>query len=438
MARFSRAAELQLLLFPILLLLVGVVSLDMAADPAGAISTSDLVAVAAFGGLLVAPSVAWALAGMAGDRIFFPCVALLLSVGLILMQRLQREFDTPDSDLRSLASRHTFYVGVSLITVFLVGRWFPFWPFLRRYKYLVMVGSLGLLAATLLFGTERYGAKLWIEFGPISIQTSEIIKLGLVLFLAAYLHEKRELLDGTWRLGKLQLPPLPTLVPLLGMLAVTVGLVVLINDLGTALLLFGITLTMFYVVTGSGAYVAVALAVFAGAAWLSYRLFDRVGVRVANWLDPWSDPFDAGYQQIQSDYALSSGGLLGVGIGRGTPAAIPAVHTDYVLSALTEETGALVALAVLALYGVLLLRGIRIAGRTPVLYEQLVAVGLATTIALQAAIIAGGVLRLIPLTGVTLPFVSAGGSSLVANALAIGMLLNLSHRVESRARPVHG
>jgi cell division protein FtsW (lipid II flippase) len=430
--RAARWGEAQLLLFPALLLAAGLVSLHVASDPQRRIDPEPLVAAGVFAALIGLPWIGWRLSGMAGDEMLYPGTCLLLVVGVLIVQRLQPEIGPPGSPLAQLSSRHALYVGLSVIALFLTGRWFPFWPALRRYKYLVMFGSLGLLGATLVFGTERYGAKLWIEAGPLSIQTSEIIKLGLVLFLAAYLHEKRELLGHRLHLWRVPLPPLPALAPLGAMLAVAVGLVVVLNDLGTALLLFGITLSMFYVATGSAAYVGVALAAFGAAAWLSYQLFDRVGVRVANWIDPWADPFEAGYQQIQSDYALAAGGLLGRGLGNGQPSAIPAVHTDFALSALAEEAGILVTLGVLALYGVLLLRGVRIANRTPILYEQLVAVGLSTTIALQAAIIAGGVLRLTPLTGVTLPFVSAGGSSLVANALAIGMLLNLSHRIEQR------
>ena len=427
-----RWTELRLVVLAISLLLVGLLSTDIAFDADRLVDLSSLRPAVVPGVLLFGASVVWSRSRMVASELLLPTLALLLSTGLVLIQRLQNDIGPPGTALSSLSGRHRLYVALAILTVLAVGRWFPLWRAVRRYKYLIMAASLMLMLVTLVFGTERYGAKLWLELGPLSIQTSEIIKLGLVLFLASFLHEKRDLLGSSWTVGPLRLPPVPTLIPLLGVLAISVGLVVVLDDLGTALLLFGITLAMLYVATGNGWYVGAGLGAFAASSWLAYRLFDRVGIRVANWLDPWSDPFDAGYQQIQSDYALAAGGLFGTGLGHGQPAAIPAVHTDFVLSALMEETGFIGASAIVACYIVLLVLGLKVAVSTPILYERLIAVGMATTLGLQALIITGGVLRVIPLTGVTLPFVSAGGSSLVANALAAGMLVNLSHRVASR------
>ena len=427
-----RWVELRLILLAVSVLLVGLLSSDIAFQPEHVVDLAALRPAIAPAILFTAVTVIWTSTRMAASQLLLPTIALLLCVGIVLIQRLQPEIGPPGKALAGLSTRHQLYAALAVLTVFAIGRWFPFWREVRRYKYLIMTGSLALMVVTLLFGTERYGAKLWLEFGPLSIQTSEIIKLGLVLFLASYLHEKRELLGGTWYVGILRLPPVPTLIPLLGVLAISVGLVVILDDLGTALLLFGITLSMLYVATGNGWYVGVGLTAFAASSWLAYQLFDRVGIRVANWLDPWSDPFIGGYQQIQSDYALAAGGLLGAGLGRGQPANIPAVHTDFVLSALMEETGFLGVAAVVACNIVLLALGLKIALSTPILYERLVAVGMATTLGLQAVIITGGVFRVIPLTGVTLPFVSAGGSSLIANAIAAGLLINLSHRVNRR------
>lgn len=424
-----RWTELRLLTVAIVLLIVGLVSADVALATERLISLGSVRPGFAPAVLLIGVTAVWAWTRMAASELLLPPIALLLCIGIVLIQRLQGDIGPPGSALAGLSSRHRLYAGMAILTLFAVGRWFPLWKAVRRYKYLIMAASLLLMIVTMLFGTERYGAKLWLEAGPLSIQTSEIIKLGLVLFLAAYLHEKGDLLGRTWYVGILRLPPVPTLIPLLAVLAISVGIVVVLNDLGTALLLFGITLAMFYVATGNGWYVGVGLAAFGASSWLAYQLFDRVGIRVANWLDPWSDPFDAGYQQIQSDYALAAGGMLGTGLGRGQPEAIPAVHTDFVLSALMEETGFVGVSTVVACNIILLALGLKIALTTPILYERLIAVGLSATLGLQAIIITGGVLRIMPLTGVTLPFVSAGGSSLIANALAAGMLVNLSHRV---------
>lgn len=414
------------------LLAVGLLSSSVAFDPDHLADVRSVRPAIAPAFLLVAVTVVWASSGMAASQLLLPTIAMLLCTGLVLIDRLQPDIGPAGSPLAGLSGRHQLYVGLAVATLFAMGRWFPFWKEARRYKYLIMGGSLLLMLVTLVFGTERYGARLWLEVGPLSIQTSEIIKLGLVLFLAAYLHEKGDLLGGAWNVGPLSLPPVPTLIPLLGVLAISVGLVVVLDDLGTALLLFGITLAMLYVATGNGWYVGVGLTAFAAASWLAYQLFDRVGIRVANWLDPWTDPFVGGYQQIQSDYALAAGGLIGTGLGRGQPDAIPAVHTDFVLSALMEETGFIGVSAIVACNIILLVLGLRVGMSTPILYERLMAVGLASTLGLQAVIITGGVLRVIPLTGVTLPFVSAGGSSLIANAVAAGMLINLSHRLARR------
>jgi cell division protein FtsW len=218
------------------------------------------------------------------------------------------------------------------------------------------------------------------------------------------------------------------LIPLVVLLVVALLMVVAMNDLGTALLLFSTALAMLYVALRRISYVVISLAAFFAGSALAYVTFDRVGVRVQNWLDPWRDPFVSGYQQIQADYAMSSGGIFGTGIGRGEPWRIPAVHTDYIFAAIVEEWGAIGGLAIIVMFGVLLFRGLRIAARADSLYDRYLAVGLSASITIQAIVIVGGVLRVLPLTGVTLPFVSAGGTSLLLNALAIGMLLNISHR----------
>jgi len=297
---------------------------------------------------------------------------------------------------------------------------------LRRYQYTLLIVCIGLLLATFVFGTTINGARLWISVGPIQIQPSEVIKIGLVLFLAAYLDERREVMGSNWRLGPFNLPPVPYLLPMLLMWGTSLAVLVVENDLGSALLLFGIFLVMVYVGTGRSIYVLAAMVTFAIACWISLALFDRIGIRVQNWLDPWRDPLDTGYQQIQSDYAIANGGALGVGIGNGQPSLIPAVETDFIFSALAEETGLLGTLAVLTLYAVLVFRGFTIGLRQASGYLRMVAIGLSASLGIQAAVILGGVLRLIPLTGITLPFVSYGGSSMLTNFLMIGLLANIS------------
>jgi cell division protein FtsW len=287
---------------------------------------------------------------------------------------------------------------------------------------------MALLVTTLVAGRERYGAKLWLGVGSFEIQTSELIKIGLILFLAAYLHEKHELMHGHWQLWRLSLPPIPYLLPVGLLLLTALVMVVAMNDLGTALLLFTTALAMLYVALRKIWYVVFALAGFIAGSTFAYLTFDRVGVRIQNWLDPWADPFVSGYQQIQADYAMSSGGFLGSGLARGEPWRIPAVHTDYIFAAIIEEWGAIAGLAIVAIFALILYQGLAISLRSETLYDRYMAVGLTCSTVIQAIVIIGGVMRLLPLTGVTLPFVSAGGTSLLLNALSMGMLLNISHR----------
>ena len=423
--------ELSLTLFAAALLFCGYAASWANERSLATIATGELKSAAVLASFLLVVPLIWAGARMAGDEVIFPACALLLAVGAVTMNRLQPDIGGQGSELGDLAGRHSIYIVLSIALMATTGRWFPFWSLLRRYKYLTVATALGLLFVTLVAGRERYGARLWLGVGGFEIQTSELIKIGLILFLAAYLHEKHEMMHGRWQFWRLSLPPIPYLVPLVALLLTALLMVVVMNDLGTALLLFSTALAMLYVALRQVSYVVISLAAFLAGSAFAYVTFDRVGVRIQNWLDPWDDPFETGYQQIQADYAMSAGGLFGAGIGRGEPWRIPAVHTDYVFAAIVEEWGAVAGLAIVFLFAVLLYRGLRIAMQADSLYDRYLAVGLSTSIAIQAIVIIGGVLRLLPLTGVTLPFVSAGGTSLLLNALSIGMLLNISHRQQT-------
>jgi cell division protein FtsW (lipid II flippase) len=286
-----------------------------------------------------------------------------------------------------------------------------------------------LVLATFVLGIDlnESGMRLWLGAGGVYFQPSELLKIILVVFLAAYLAEKRELIVLTGlRVGPFRLPPLPYLLPLLLVWLISLGLVVIQRDLGAALLFFGIFLAMLYVATARVTYVLAGLGAFALGGVLCYRLFEHVRDRVAIWLDPWADAQGRGYQVVQALIALGAGGVLGTGLGYGYPEYIPAVHTDFVIAAIGEEFGLLGTLAVVGLYLLLVYRGFRIALRAPDAYLQLLATGLSTVLALQALVILGGTTRLIPLTGITLPFISYGGSSLLANYLIVGLLLRVS------------
>ncbi|MDP9364472.1 MAG: FtsW/RodA/SpoVE family cell cycle protein [Chloroflexota bacterium] len=421
-----RSTEFQLLVAPSLLAIVGLLTIFLV--PRGDVNWrwADVWVSLAFVGLSYGLSVSFGLLGFRGDQVLLPLAMALAGFGLLVVQRLHAPLAARDAAYANLAQRHLIYLAAGLVvlwgTVVFVRRL----DWLRRYKYTWLLLSLALLGLTFFIGEETYGARLWIRLGPIQAQPSEIAKITLVTFLAGYLDDKRELVGSSWRVGPLRLPPVPYLLPMALMGAASLAVLVVQNDLGSALLFFGVFLAMLYVASGRFVYVIVGSVAFAGACWAAYRLFNRIGIRVQNWLDPWRDPLDTGYQQIQSDYALASGGLLGVGLGKGEPFRIPAVQTDFVFSAIGEELGLLGTLGVLALYLLLVMRAFAIGLRIRDGFARLVAVGLGSILGLQTLIILGGVVRLIPLTGITLPFVSYGGSSLLTNFLIVGLLLRVS------------
>ncbi len=422
-----RFTEFQLLVAPSLLTIVGLLTIFLAPRGSAEWSWSDIWVSLAYVAIVFAISLGFGLLGFRGDQVIFPVTATLAGLGLLVVQRLHPDLAALDDDYAGLAQRQLIYLGAGLAVLFvtvLFRQRAISW--LRRFKYTWMILSLALLAVTYVFGTEIYGAKLWLYIGPVSIQPSEIVKITLVTFMAGFLEDKRDLVGTSWRLGFFRLPPLPYLLPMGLMWAASLAVLVVLNDLGSALLFFGIFLAMLYVASGRLIYVSVGLVSFTAACWVAYQLFARIDVRVQNWLDPWQDPRGLGWQQVQSEYALASGGVLGTGLGLGRPFYIPEVQTDYVFSAIGEELGLLGTLAVLALYFILVMRGFAIGLRCQDGFGRLVAVGLATILAVQTLIIVGGVVRLIPLTGITLPFVSYGGSSLLTNFLVIGLLLNVS------------
>jgi cell division protein FtsW (lipid II flippase) len=305
---------------------------------------------------------------------------------------------------------------------------------LRRYKYTWAAAGVGLLLLTFVFGTEINGQRLTLDIGPLSGQPSELLTVILVVFLAGYLSENRTLLvEQDTRVGPLRLPPLPYLAPMIAMWAIALGIVVVQRDLGAALLFFGVFLALLYAATGRISLVILGLILFLLGSAAMANLFEHVRTRIDVWLDPFGDPLGTGYQLVQSLHAFARGGLLGQGLGGGLPEIagrppIPAIHTDFPLAALGEELGIVGVVAILGLYLVIVQRGLRIGVAAADDFRSLLAIGLALVIGIQAFIIAAGNLDVLPLTGVTLPFISYGGSSLMANALVVGLLLALSDR----------
>ena len=350
------------------------------------------------------------------DPAILPISFALSSIGIAFVTRL-----APDLAIRQVG---WLFLGILFMVLVIV--------FMRNmdktanYKYTLMIVGLILLLSPLLpgIGNEIYGSRIWLSVGGFSFQPGEIAKILIVLFLAGYLAQNREMLSVfTHKIGPFKFPDLPTILPLLIMWLVSMAIVVFEKDLGSALIVYFVFLAMLYVASGKKFYLIVGLATIAIGAIILYLFFGHVQVRVATWLDPFADPTDTGYQLVQSIFSMADGGLFGVGIGSGLADNIPIVESDFIFAAIAEETGLLGAAGLLLLYLCFAIRGLVTAARARSDVSSFIAVGLTATIVLQAFIIVGGVTRLIPLTGLTLPFVSQGGSSLLASFIAVGFLL---------------
>lgn len=360
--------------------------------------------------------------GFRGDQLLLPLALGLTAIGLVAVQRLA------PSVLLVQQLTWTIVAAGAFAAAILIPRDLSA---LARFKYTWAILGLGLLLSPLLpgIGREINGARIWIQVGPANFQPAEAVKVLLVVFFAAYLEEHRELLAQTQRrIGPLPIPPAPYLIPILLMWALAMGVMVLQKDLGATLLFFGIFLAMLYLATGRPAYSFIGLAMLVAGGFVAAQVFAHVNARIVSWLDPFAEElrFGPAYQLVQGLFAFANGGLFGAGLGAGMPERIPVVWSDFVFAAFAEEVGFAGALALLALYLVFVFRGMSIALRAPTPFLQLLAAGLSFIVALQALVIVGGNAKLIPLTGVTLPFLSYGGSSLVTNFVIVALLLRVS------------
>ena len=359
------------------------------------------------------------------DPFLLPTAALLSGWGLLVVGRVAPSF---------LPRQATWLmVGtLAMLVVVEVGRDLRW---LQRYRYTWLVGGLALLAATLVLGVNPSGSgpRLWLGLGGAYFQPSEPLKLLMVVFLASYLAERRKLLVWEGRkVGPIRLPPLAYAGPLVVMFGLAVLLLAAQQDLGAAMLFFLTFLSMLYLATARWGYVAAGLALFAGAGVAGYALSTRLARRVDAWLNPWSGAADWSFQIVQSLLAFGAGGVLGEGPGLGRPTFIPAVHTDFTFAAVGESFGLVGLLAVIALYAVLLLRGFRAAARAGRTFERYLAAGLTAGLIIQAWVIMAANVKLAPIAGVTLPFLSYGGSSLLSTFIALGLLLRISGRAGRR------
>ena len=429
-----RGTELRLLLPILVLVPFGFAITNIALT--GALDPGSLELAFGFVGMLVVAHVLLVAFRNRGDQLILPAVGAMGGIGLVMLNRLPQDLaGTAGFGIElGMAATQLLWFGVGLVAMMAIAIGLRDDGILRHYKYSWAAIGILLLAATFLFGYEVNGARLWIDLGPVSVQPGEILKIVLVVFIAAYLAETRTLLTSArLRIGFLSVPPLPYFLPMLALFGVVMLIVVRLNDLGTALLFFGTFLTMLFVATGRRSYVLIGLILFVAGFWVAYQLFGHVQARVDVWLDPFADPLGRGFQPVRALYALGRGGIFGEGLGQGLVTlggslTIPYVHTDFIFTAIAEELGLLGAFALLGFAVVLVFRGLRVAAAARDDFSGLLAVGLTASLGLQTLIIIGGNTKLIPLTGITLPFVSYGGSSILASSIMIGLLLGISHR----------
>ncbi len=344
-----------------------------------------------------------------------PALAVLLSaLGLLAVARISPQ----------LAQRQTIWLAFSLALAIVLGPAFRRFRGLAAYKYIWILLAIALFVALAVFGQEVNGAKLWIRAGGIQFEPVEVIKLLVVLFMASYLAETADVIART-RLWSLRANA-KYLGPLFIGWGASMAILVFEHDLGMATLLLATFAAMLYVATRRLDLIAGGAAVFAVSAYLAATHYSYVRARIAVWQHPFADPFGAGYQTVQSLFSLAAGGIFGTGYNLGRPDYIPSVATDYIYAAWSEEWGAVGAIAVCVAFLALVRRSLRVAQRQPDLYAKLLATGLAVTLGFQVFIIIGGVLRLFPLTGITLPFFSYGGSSLVTNYVLVAFVWAIS------------
>ncbi len=420
--RTPRNRELVNLLLVAAITVSGFLAVFVARD--NAVSTVSLT----YAGLFLAPYAAAHLflrvVLPAADPYLLPCAALLSAIGEIEIYRIDPV----------LARTQSLWVGVGIVVLVVVVRLFDDPRRLEALRYTAGVAAVLLLLATVVLGTSVNGARLWIRVGSFQIQPGEFAKVLLVVFMAGYLRVNGEVLTHpTRRVLRVGIPALRHVVPLVALWGAALVLLVAVNDFGSSLLYYAVFLAMLYVATGRPLYVGggIAAATVGGAA--AVRGAAHVRERIDTWIDPWRTARGSGYQIIQSLYSIADGGVFGSGFGRGFvlighDTVIPAASTDFIYSVIATETGLAGAAGLLLVYLVVVFRGLKIASVADDTFTKLLAAGLAFALGFQAFVIVAGVTKLLPLTGITLPFVSYGGSSVVANFGLLGLLLCASAR----------
>lgn len=411
-----RRRNIELSLLVTAALPVGILFLLVGAQAHGDFSTTYLTVPASLFALFMLAHMAIRRLAPNADPVMLPLAFVLSGIGIAFITRL-----VPD---KAMSQIMWLFIGVA--TMIFVLAIVPSLERLANYKYILMVTGLILMVLPAFVGREINGSKLWIVIGGFSIQPGEIARIFIILFLAAYLAENREMLSiSTRKFLGIPMPEMRTLAPLLLMWAVSFLVLVAEKDLGASLLFFCIFLVILYAATGRWSYVVIGLLLFAVGATAAYFMFTHVQTRVSIWMHPFADATGKGYQLVQSMFAFADGGFLGRGVGAGIPTRIPEVDTDFIFAAIGEELGLLGAVSLVICFLVLVFRGLSVSSRAKSDMAAFTGIGLSASLAVQVFVIVGGVTGLIPLTGITVPFVSRGGSSMVATFVLLALLLRV-------------
>jgi cell division protein FtsW (lipid II flippase) len=426
-----------MLLMPALTLVVGV---SLAVLSIGQHRPTDSNEVAALLVTAVAPLIAMLVLSafkLGFDGILVATAGMLTAIGTTTLFSLSLAEGANGAFYRAIVIRHGFFVGIGFLALVAGALMSRRIDRIKTFPYTLLLIALVLTLSTIVLGETVNGARLWLKIGPIQFQPSEIARLLLAGFVAIYLYDRRYLVAAPWRAGSLDLPPAPYLLPLVGAVLAAVSVLVLQNDLGMAALVVLGAYASVASVLSSKSSLGSAGAILIVAAAASFVASPRVRERVVAWLEPWSDPSGRGFQFVQAEFGLSAGGIVGHVVAT-SAARVPEVHTDFILVAVATQWGWVGAVAVLALAGILICRCVAAALRTADGFCSLLALGIATLLGIQVLLICGGALRVLPLTGLTLPLVSSGGTSMVATLFALGMVSGIGATSARHAMDFHG
>ncbi|MGP6174257.1 FtsW/RodA/SpoVE family cell cycle protein [Corynebacterium sp. A21] len=425
-----RRTELLLLILAAIIVAAALVNLEL--SQGNSLTTEILWLIGGFILVFTIAHLALCLTAHHADQIILPVVALLNGLGLVMVYRLDLATGN------SMANRQVMWTLVAVVLLIAVLTLVRDHTVLSRYSYLLGLIGLVLLALPLVWPTQMNAdARIWISIGPFSVQPGEFSKILLLLFFAQLLVTKRALFTvAGYRFLGLEFPRLRDLAPILAVWAVAILIMAISNDFGPALLLFSTVLGMLYLSTGRASWLLIGSVLVAVGAVGIYMISGKIQERVNNFLDPIAHYDTTGFQLSQALFGMSWGGVTGTGLGQGYPEQVPVAHSDFILAAVGEELGLIGLAAVLILFALLVSRGFRTALTVKDSYGKLLASGLSLTVSIQVFVVVAGVTALMPMTGLTTPFMSQGGSSLMANYILVGLLLRISHSARRPADEV--